>query len=175
MSQIKLQELKNYLANKSETELKQEIIELFKLFPTIKEYYSLKVKLDGEDEVLEKYKKKVKDEFFPDKGFGKLRLSDAKKAISDFKKISKSPKNIADLMVSYVEYGVEFTNEYGDINEAFYYSIEKMYLDAMDYISNNGLGDYFEKRLSKIKDNSTDIGWGFEDNMVDIYYQYFEE
>ena len=32
-------------------------------------------------------------------------------------------------MLFYVECGVEFTNMYGDINEAFYYSIESMFAD----------------------------------------------
>jgi hypothetical protein len=43
-----------------------------------------------------------------------------KKAVSDFERVSKEPKNFADLMISYVEFGVDFTNDYGDIDEQFY-------------------------------------------------------
>ena len=55
-----------------------------------------------------------------DRGFGKLRYSAMKKALEDFRKLSNNPESIAELMISHVEYGVEFTNEYGDIDEKFY-------------------------------------------------------
>jgi len=34
-------------------------------------------------------------------------------------------------MLCYVEYGKEFTNMYGDIDEVFYYSIESMFSDSI--------------------------------------------
>lgn len=39
-----------------------------------------------------------------------------------------APRN-EGLMFCYVEYGEEFMNMYGDIDEAFYYSIESMFSD----------------------------------------------
>ncbi|MFZ3590571.1 DUF6155 family protein [Bacillus sp. DJP31] len=66
-------------------------------------------------------------EFPPEKGHGKVRLNEAKKAISDFKKLTNDELRTADLMLYYVEKGVEFTNNYGDIDQSFYSSIESMY------------------------------------------------
>ena len=58
-------------------------------------------------------------------------MSVAKKAISDFKKLSDSPLNNADIMLHYVENGVQFTDAYGDIDERFYTSMENMFDDAV--------------------------------------------
>jgi hypothetical protein len=40
------------------------------------------------EELYRKSKYKIEHEFFPERGFGKLKLSQAKKAITDFKKLS---------------------------------------------------------------------------------------
>jgi hypothetical protein len=55
------------------------------------------------------------------------RGSVARKAVSDYKKVSASKFGLADVMLYYVEMGVQFTNAYGDIDEAFYNSMESMY------------------------------------------------
>jgi hypothetical protein len=38
-------------------------------------------------------------------------------------------------MLFYVEMGVRYTNQYGDINESFYTSMESMYENATKHIS----------------------------------------
>ena len=42
-------------------------------------------------------------------------------------KIFNNPASIVELMITYVESGVEFTNNYGDIDEVFCLKIENMY------------------------------------------------
>src|SRR5713226_1488912 len=71
---------------------------------------------------LEKYRKPIVDQFFPRRGFGKLRLAEARKAIRDYRKASSDPIGTLDLLLTYVEYGTRFTNTYGDIDEPFYNS-----------------------------------------------------
>lgn len=175
MGELKATELKKFLKNLSDVELREEIVDLFKLFPVIKEYYKVKLNPEGEKEILEKYKKIIRDEFFPDRGFGKLRYVIMKKALEDFRKLSQSPENIADLMISYAEYGVEFTNEYGDIDERFYNNIEGMYEKALKYIFNEHLDQVYCNRLRKIMESGDGIGWGFSDGLCDLYYSYYEE
>lgn len=46
-------------------------------------------------------------------------MREGKKALSDFQKLEPAAELIADLLLVYVETGVRFTNEYGDIDEAF--------------------------------------------------------
>lgn len=59
MKSIKITELKKYLHMKSDKELVNEIVELFKLSSKVKEYYNLKVNPENEQEMLKDYKKIV--------------------------------------------------------------------------------------------------------------------
>jgi len=173
MEKLKLSDLKQYLKEKNDIELKNEIVELVKLFPNVKEYYKTKLVPSSEVETFKKYKKVIKDEFFPDRGFGKLKYSNANKAINDFKKISNNQELVASLMLYYSEIGVKFTNEYGDIDEKFYEVIERAYVKALEYIFTNNLQEFFKEKVHEIKVESQDIGWGFGDNISDIYYEYY--
>ena len=102
MTKLTLTQLKNHLKSKSANELVQEISELYKKFADVKDYYQTTLSESDKKEVLQKYKLIVRNEFFPLRGEPKMRLSVARKAVNDFKKISSSPENIADLMVFYV-------------------------------------------------------------------------
>lgn len=126
---------------------------------------------------MEKYKQIVIDEFSPygRPKFPKMRASVARKAISDYKKISCSDSGIAEIMLTYVESGIECTNTYGDIDEAFYISMESMYESAWKFIADKNLTDDSETRLRDIVDNTRDIGWGFHDQLRCVYEDYQEK
>ncbi|WP_205694145.1 MULTISPECIES: DUF6155 family protein [unclassified Clostridium] len=175
MSNLKINDLKSYLKDKSNDGLIKEIIELTKQFPEVKQYYGVKLNPASETEVFEKYKKIIENEFFPDRGLGKMRYSNVNKAISDFKKISNNTQLIAELMLYYAEVGVEFTNEFGDIDERFYNTIERAYNNALEYIFKNDLQEKFKNKADEIKLNTGCIGWGFNENMNEIYYDYYSD
>jgi len=73
---------------------------------------------------LEKYQGKIVEQFFPARGFGKLKLGEARKAIHDYRKATGNLPGTADLLMTYVENGTRFTRKYGDIDERFYNSME---------------------------------------------------
>ncbi|WP_367949337.1 DUF6155 family protein [Bacillus sp. FJAT-29790] len=112
----------------------------------------------------------MKNEFFPEKGFGKLRLNEAKKAISDFKKLTRDDLRTTDLMLYYVEQGVEFTSSYGDINENFYISMETMY-EKVTNICDEEEEYYqvFANRLEQVVIDTDIMGWGFHDQLSYLY------
>lgn len=122
---------------------------------------------------MEKYKAVIGKEFNPPHGLPKARLSVAQKAVSDFKKISNSPVDLADLMLAYVEAGVGFTMEFGDIDEPFYISMETMFEKAAVHITKYKLHDQFEDRCRQIVRDTSGIGWGFHDTLSETYDDYF--
>src|SRR5205085_4447849 len=134
-------ELTQYLNSRSRDQLIAEIGEIFWKFDTVKDYYQTRLEPDGSKNVCDKYKSVIHDEFFPEKGDGRARLSIARKAVNDFKKVSTSKSARADLMLYYVEIGVEYTVTYGDINEAFYDSMERMYASTANYIVEHEMHD----------------------------------
>jgi 7-cyano-7-deazaguanine synthase in queuosine biosynthesis len=171
-----LSTLKQYLKTCSREELIDDIAELFKRFEPVKDYYQVKLSQDATQanvEVITKYKKIIENEFFPARGFGKAQLSVARKAVLDYKKVSNSPASVADIMLFYVEQGVNFTKEYGDIDEPFYNSMESMYKKATEWIVKHNMRPAFQTRARKIVENTSEMGWGFHDMLSEIYAETF--
>ncbi len=173
MKFITISSLKKSLSEKSEKELLEEIINLFKKFPQVKEYYTSTFSEEGEKLILEKYKEIVTNEFFPKRGYGKARLSIAKKAINDFIKISSKPASVIEIMIHYVEQGVEFTDQYGDIDGPFYSSMENMFDKALKLAEKNNLLPFFQDHFEETANKACE-GWGFKDYLFDSYYQFYE-
>lgn len=171
---MKLKDLKQYLGTRSREQLIADIGDMFSKMDAVKDYYQSKLSLGYSAEVSEKYKSVIKHEFFPERGFGRGRLSVARKAVGDYKKLSDSKFGVADMMLYYVEVGVQFTNTYGDIDEAFYNSMESMYSRAVKYVVRHGLQGQFVERCRRIVTDTSDIGWGFHDGLSDIYEAHFK-
>jgi len=170
---ISITHLKQYLKSCSQEELALEITELFKKFPSVQDYYQIKLYPHEQEEIADKYKKIIKDEFFPVRGLGKLRLTVAKKAITDYKKICKTDAALIDIMLFYVEQGVKFANTYGDIEESFYLSMERVYQQAIDLIVKSNLRDTFKQHCQTIMRDTSETGWGFYDSLAEIYERAF--
>ncbi|MBM7578535.1 DUF6155 family protein [Jeotgalibacillus terrae] len=168
---IKLTELKKELKSYDQKELISLISELYKLNPEVKNYLSAKFQGEEAVEVLfEEARKKIKNVFFPDRGFGKLSLTTAKKAISDFKRQTGDEDKTADLMIYYVELGTEFTAMYGDIDGAFYSSMASTFAQAVEIIdtSHERVASY-EDRFQSILEEAAQVGWGYPDVLNEIY------
>jgi hypothetical protein len=76
-------------------------------------------------------------------------------------------------MLFYVETGVKFTGEFGDMNEAFYNSMESTYANALKIIYKERLTDIFRERSIQILDDTQDMGWGFHDSLSEIFYRFY--
>ena len=172
---MKITELKNEIALLSRAELEALLLQLYRKNSECKELIEAKFDPESEARVFEKYKKQIASEFFPDRGFGRLRYSFMRKALKNFKDISTNHELIAELMMTHVEKGVAFTNEYGDIDERFYDNIAGMYEKALRYITDHNLKTNFIQRCRAIVDQTRGIGWGFHDELGELYYSYFSE
>lgn len=169
---IKITELKKRLKEYDQKELIELIVMMFKANKEIQSFLSSKFLGDEAIEFLFKEaRKKIENEFFPEKGDGKLRLAEAKKVISTFKKITNDEKRTVDLMLFYVEQGVEFTNSFGDINEGFYTSMEKMFHEvAQECDRSEDLFQEFSTRLRNVVEAAEGTGWGFYEGLADSYF-----
>ncbi|WP_330924955.1 DUF6155 family protein [Candidatus Sororendozoicomonas aggregata] len=170
-----LTELKKQLRKKSQNELVEEVAHLYKKFSNVKAFYQASF-FNDDSAVLEKYKKIVRDEYIPTgrRQFPRMRASVARKAISDYKKISCSDPGIADIMLTFVESGVWCAKEYGDIDEPFYCSMESMYESAAKFITKENLLNDFKDRLLAIVEDTDKMGWGFHDTLSDTYEFYID-
>jgi len=113
-------------------ELYSLLVELAGLKKENADFLRLKL-VENADEAIIYYKKKIKELLWPER----INLREARKAISDFKKISKKPEHLLELMVFYVEQGMEIGEEYGDMYEAFYSSMELMFEHVIKMLNDN--------------------------------------
>jgi len=130
---------------------------------------------DGE--VLEKYRGKIVEQFFPARGDGKLKLGEVSKAIRDYRKATGNLPGTAELLMTYVENGTRFTHEYGDMDERFYDSVESALDELAALLRGEARGMYpqFRNRLARVEQMTDGIGWGFHDFVGDVVGQLEEE
>ncbi|MEX0770636.1 MAG: DUF6155 family protein [Balneolaceae bacterium] len=157
-------------------ELREVILELSKLSPKNKQF--LKLYLQGSDAVevesiVNEAKKKVHDHFYGPSKFPKVDLSSARKVVNEYRKVLKEyPSQIADLKLYYVEVGTELTNDFGDINEGYYLSLESMFEDFCKQVTK--YPPYFKKfedRIYELQSDCQNIGWGYSDTINDLVFE----
>lgn len=172
MTKLTLSALKKELKALDQKELIQLIAELYKVSDDVKLYVSNRFM--GEEAILALYettKKKIRHEFFPERGMGKLRLKEVKNAIADFKKLAGDKVKTLDLMLYSVEMGTEYTLTFGDISEAFYNSMLSMFEKLVDACNEDeAIFKMFDDRLYRLVEETGDVGWGYHDCLNDLYF-----
>lgn len=179
MTKMPLPELKKQLKTYKVEELISIIVDCYKSSDDVKKY--IHVMLDpesAENQLFDEARINISRQFYPERGEPKLKLAEAKKAISEFNRLCSNPVRTFDLMIYYVELGVEFTNDYGDIDEPFYNSMESMYQNVVNKIraaKDPGLYSLYRDRLNAIVVNTDGIGWGFHDQLDGMFFEIAQE
>lgn len=164
-------QLKKHLAALTKEEVIALVLNLYDVKKEAKEYLEFIVNPDHDAKYRE-YKQIISNEFYPKRGEPKLRFSICRSAISDFRKLKPQPIQLADLMLFYIETGVEFTVEFGDMWEQYYDTLVTNFDKAMKVITEFGLIKEFEPRIKKLLKSSEVCGWGFPDGLYDVYDEY---
>ncbi len=169
-----ISDLKKALSKKTKTELVNEISMLCQKFSQVKDYYQ--AQWSDPNDVLKKHEIIIQKEFIEGKtrGLPKARLSVAKKAISDFKKLTEDPELIADLMLTFVESVSSFNTEFGPDRETFYTSPESIFEKALKLIEKSKLLGKYQSRAKKIVMNATN-GFGHQDSLHEKYEEAYGE
>jgi len=166
-----LPDLKKELKKLDKDKLIDLVADLYRRNKAVKELLDFYVN-PNEKEVFNTYRDKVFEAFCPSRG-NRYKLKDGKQAISDFKKLGTSTDLLADLMLFYVETGVCFTIDFGDIDEGFYSSLETTFVDALTLMQKQNLLGKFEKRVGKVVNDTRDIGWGFHDFLAQVWVDFY--
>ena len=129
-------------------------------------------------DLISPYKKIVGSSMHPDIFKDEpVRISRAKKAISDYSKATGDKIGIIDLMIFFVESGNNYTLQIGDIDQEFYHSLGSMYERAARNVILLPEQEQkeFRERLIEIMESSSGIGWGYHDDLCDTYYEAFPD
>jgi hypothetical protein len=168
--------LKKYLQSLPKEQLIETVLEMYDNMKPVKEYLEFFLN-PNEKEMFDKYKAIIVNEFYPRGKYTdpKTRFSVAKKAIADFRALKPSPEILANLMLTLPEMACQFTYDYGDMSEQYYNSAYNNFKAAMEYIHKNNLLDAFKLRCEGCLKWASVCGYGFEDDLSNIYYQYYTD
>ena len=167
-------DLTKFLVDLTKEELEKEVEKLYVKFKEVKTYYDIELSGDT-SAIVNEIKAKIKKEYMPDRGHGQARSSVVKKVIDDFAKVSIFPSDLVDVILYRVEMGIEFSDNYGDINEAFYSSAENAFERALKLIEKHQLHSDFKLRCKEIVYSTRGYGWGFHDELSYFYDEYYPE
>ena len=171
-------QLENHLQHLEKKELLAEVSKLFTRVEQVREYYQMEFGGKAEREkVLADYKKQIRSQFYSSRSASPRmpKAAELRKIINAFKKVAVVQYDVVDLMLYRVETAVEFTNDFGDIDQSFYQSTIKTYCDALQLIDKEKLHSYFNDRCGQIVDDASGIGWGFYDTLWEFFHFYFPD
>ncbi len=166
-------EVKRKLSSWGRPELLGLVKELFDHSADTRAFLAARLLQDSMGEVvLEPYRERIVGAFYTRTGWPKpkLGLADARKAIRDYRKATADVAGTLDLMLTYVETGTRFTNEFGDIDEPFYNSLCSVLAEATRILEGGQGPDLyppFRQRLLDLADQAGDVGWGYGDEVTD--------
>jgi len=165
--------LKKHLQTFTKEQLVEQILDLYDTIKPVKEFYNFSLQPD-ENSIFEKYKKIIVNEFFPKNYMNaKTRFSVAKQAIADFAVYKPSPDLVADLMMTLAELASKFTFDFGDMTEQYYTSTVTNFEKALKFIAKNNLLDNFKLRCETCLKYAEPCGYGFPDEMQEVYDEFY--
>lgn len=178
---IGVRELKKYLNELSEEELREEFLKLYKKFPILKEYYQQELSQDGGGLVAD-YKKKIRLHYFPSgRTVKRPRAAKTRELLSRFRKLSLFPFDTADLLLYQAETMVEFSASKGTngnrgyISGGFNQTLLSRYKEALQLIVAEGLQQDFLPRLQQVLRDARHMRWGTYDALLELYIQHINK
>lgn len=126
----------------------------------------------SDDEGLTPFKERIRKAVNPREPWKQdVRLSEGRKAISDYKKASGDKRNLLRLMVYYVQCGNDFTLEFGDIDENFYDSLCSMVEGIKERLliedDRELASELLPMLVREFERIDGQMGWGYPDELGD--------
>lgn len=116
-------------------------------------------------DALATYRKRIHDALFPD--WNKpVKVAEAKKAISEYRKATGHPAGLLELHVFYCETAAAFSMDLGYADEAYFDALLRQFEAALKGLRdvNETTGKSAIERLVAVRDR-TDVGYGVKDDM----------
>ena len=151
--------LKSYLEELTKKQLQEQVLDLYMRFKPVKTYYNF-VFNPKEEKLLEEARFKISKEYFPvNTRKPKTRRSVAHKIIKHYIQLGVDPFVIADVMLFNIEIAQQYTAEKQIKLDAFYTSMLKSFIEAVNYTNEHGIQADFNARIAKIVKTTEDQQW----------------
>lgn len=146
--------------------------ELYKSHKNVKVYLDHLANPD-EQASFESFKGKLVATFYPSRG--KIDLRKGKKVISEFKKLRPSNEKIAELMLVYVETGLEARKQFWNMDETYFKSMVSVFHESLKVFQTEALLNQYDDRYKKIIEQFRSVGWGFHEDIVYYYNAFYKK
>jgi len=145
--------LREYLNSLETNQLKEEIVEVFKVFDDVKNYYNLKISGKLEESLLKASKEKLLEEFSkcPD---NRIRYYKISEILMEFQNLSTRAYDKVDLMLYYMNLAMEYIQLNKVIDEKLSISLEGVFEKALNIIFKNNLQEQFNDAIELIINNN---------------------
>ena len=165
-----LSELKIELKKMNKEELLEMVYDLYKHNKGVKDFLDYHLNSDS-GTLFNKYKERINEAFFPKRGY-KVKLAQAKKAISEFKKIGTKAEYLADLMFYYVETGIKYGISKGSVKDALHNSLVSNFKIAFKFIEKENITDKYLASAAELIDSSKKISSLLNNDFTAIFSIY---
>ena len=121
------------------------------------------------------YKTSISRWICPDVPRGQdISVKKAKKAISDYRKAIGQPEGVAELCIHYCEEAARLLSECGMEDEAYLSALVRTYDEALSKVIDLSPSERepMIKRLNVVREALDGTGWGVDDAIRDIWYEY---
>ncbi|KOA19658.1 hypothetical protein CLHOM_17470 [Clostridium homopropionicum DSM 5847] len=141
--------LREYLNTLETNQLKEEIVEVFKVFDDVKNYYNLKISGKLEESLLRACKERLVEEFsnYPN---NKIRYYKISEILMEFQNISTRAYDKVDLMLYYIDLAMGYIQLNGIRDEKLIISLEGVFEKALNIIFKNNLQEQFKEAIELI-------------------------
>lgn len=132
----------------------------------------VEARLNATSDPLKPFKKRIDEALYPDVVSREpIRIGAARRAVTEYKKAAGDLPGVLELMMYYVERGTACTADYGDIDEAFYSSLESMYERLLKMLdtADGETKESFRSRAGAVVECARGIGWGYYDFLADRF------
>ncbi|WP_156916247.1 hypothetical protein [Methanolobus tindarius] len=142
------------------------------------ELFVRSVLMDSEDIEVEKYKRKISRALSFNKRRTKLwDFKETNRILRYLAKATNDAMILADVYIHTVIEGKKIIEEFGDIEERDYLSMEGFYEDAIKWVivaEKQGHDiSHLKEELYQVRLDARHIGWGYGDELSEIWREYF--
>lgn len=174
MAKAKLSDLKRYLAEQNESELREEIFRLFGKLKQVQDYYAQELMPPAERQaMLNQYKKKVDGHFYTRSGMPKNPSNaELRRLMTEFEQISVVKADVVELLIHRVEKAIEFADDFGGMPDGDYNAAANAFEKALKLIIEHKLKDYFSIRCREITVGKGNYDYYFKEMLEELTEQY---
>ncbi len=176
MAKPKLTDLKRYLGEMTEAELRAELLNLFSKLSQVQDFYAQELMSPIERKaILDQYKKKIYAQFYTRTGNPRDPNNiEIRKLLTEFQKVSVVPAELAELLLYRVEVTIDFANDFGGMPDSSYNAASNAFEKALKWIIQHKLESYFQVECRELAyTRKENFDHYFKQDLQDLYHHYF--